>query len=127
MLNGRAEDNGARSNRQTKVELSRLAELHVRLLAKAAVNPIVLRFAPPRLSRVLETVTRVFEEAGRPLRACEIHAAAERLTGGPLLWSSVKGTLAGYSGGDAPRFRRISRGVYELANLEVQGRSHRPA
>jgi hypothetical protein len=110
------EDNGALSNPQDKVELSRLAELHARLVAKAAVNPILPRSAPPRLSRVLETVTRVLEEAGRPLRACEIHAAAELLTGGPLLWSSVKGTLAGYSGGDTPRFRRISRGVYELTS-----------
>jgi hypothetical protein len=110
------EDNGARSNPQAKVELSRLAELHGRLLAKAAVNLILPRSAPPRLSPVLETVTRVLEEAGRPLRACQIHAAAERLAGGPLLWSSVKGTLAGYSGGDAPRFRRISRGVYELTS-----------
>src|SRR5712691_10230820 len=103
------EGNGARSNPRAKVELARLAELYGRLLAKAAVNPILPRSAPPRLSPVLETVTRVLEEAGRPLRACEIHAAAERLTGGPLLWPSVKGTLAGYSGGDAPRFRRISR------------------
>jgi hypothetical protein len=63
---------------------------------------------------VLETVTRVLELAERPMRAREIHTAAERLARGPLLWSSVKGTLAGYSGGDAPRFRRISRGVYEL-------------
>ena len=92
-----------------------MAELRVRLVAKAAVNPILPRSAPPRLSPVLETVTRVLEQANRPLRACEIHAAAERFLGGPLLWSSVKGTLAGYSGGDVPRFRRISRGVYELA------------
>jgi len=106
--------NGARSNPQAKVELSRLAALHVRLVAKAAVNPILPRSAPRRLTPVLETVTRVLEEGGRPLRACDIHAAAERLAGGPLLWSSVKGTLAGYSGGYAPRFRRISRGAYEL-------------
>ena len=97
-----------------------MAELHVRLLAKAAVNPMFPRSALPRLSPVLETVTRVLEEAGRPLRACEIHAAAERLAGGPLLWSSVKGTLAGYSGGDAPRFRRIHRGVYELTSWQTQ-------
>jgi hypothetical protein len=92
-----------------------LAELHARLVAKAAENPILPRSAPPRLQPVLETLTRELEEAGRPLRACEIHAAAERLLGEPLEWSSVKGTLAGYSGGDVPRFRRVRRGVYELA------------
>ncbi len=57
------EDNGARSNPQARVELSRLAELHVRLLAKAAVNRILPRSAPPRLPPVLETVTWVLEQA----------------------------------------------------------------
>ncbi len=33
------------------------------------------------------------------MRAREIHAAAVRLAGRPLPWSSVKGTLAAYSGG----------------------------
>ena len=64
---------------------------------------------------MLETVTRVLEQAGRPRRACEIHEAAERLAGGPLLWSSVEGTLAAYASGEAPRFQRVSRGVYQLA------------
>lgn len=108
------EDNGARSNPQAKVELARLAQLHGRLVAKAAADPRPPRAAPPKASPVLETVTRVLEQAGRPLRACEIHAAAERLACGPLLWSSVKGTLAAYSSGEAPRFRRVSRGVYQL-------------
>jgi hypothetical protein len=112
------EDNGARSNPQAKVELSQLVELHVRLVARAALNPILPRVAPSRLSPVLGTVTRVLEEADRPLRAREIHAAAELVAGRPLLWSSVKGTLAAYSGGDAPRFRRISRGVYELTSRQ---------
>jgi hypothetical protein len=108
------EDNGARSNPQAKVELSRLAELHSRLVAKALTNPVVPRRVPAKPSPVLERVTRVLEEANRPLRACEIHAAAERLAGRPILWSSVKGTLAAHSCGDAPPFRRISRGVYQL-------------
>ena len=106
------EDNGARSNPQAKVEFSRLAELHGRLLAKAAVNPMLPRSAAPRLSPVLETVTRVLEEAGRPLRAREIHAAAEELAGTALLWASVKASLAGGVLGDSPRFQR-RYGVYQ--------------
>lgn len=106
---------GARSNPQVRVELSRLAELHGRLVAKAAANPELPRSAPLKLSPVLETVTRVLKEAGRPMRACEIHTAAERLAGRPLLWSSVKGILAAYSSGNRRRFQRICRGVYQLA------------
>ncbi len=70
---------------------------------------------------MLETVTRVVGEAGRPMRACEIHVAAERLVGVPMLWSSVKGTLSAYSRGEAPRFRRVGRGVYELAHCAGGG------
>jgi len=98
-----------------KVELLRLAELHGRLVAKAAMDPRRPHSAPRKPSPVLETVTRVLEQADRPLRACDIHAGAEGLACGPLLWSSVKGTLAAYSSGEAPRFRRVSRGVYQSA------------
>jgi hypothetical protein len=40
---------------------------------------------------VLETVTLVLELAGRPMRAYDIHAAANELLGRPVRWSSVKG------------------------------------
>jgi hypothetical protein len=109
------EDNGARSNPQAKVELARLAELRLRLLHRAAMDPKQPRPLPPKVSPVLETVTGVLERAGRPMRACEIHAAAERIAGQPLLLSSVKAILAAYSCRNNPRFRRISRGIYELA------------
>ena len=109
------EDTGARSNPQAKVELARVAELRGRLLAKAAESPVLPRSAPPKLAPVLETITRVLEQADRPLRAREIYKAAERVYGGTLLWSSVKGTLADYSSGETPRFRRVREGGYELA------------
>jgi hypothetical protein len=64
---------------------------------------------------VLETVTLVLELAGRPLRACEIHAAARELLGVPLRWRSVKGILSAYTIGGDRRFRRVGHGVYELA------------
>ena len=51
--------------------------------------------------------------AGKPMLAREIHAAACELAGEPLLWSSVKGTLAAYASGSDPRFRRIRRGMYQ--------------
>ena len=46
-----------------------------------------------------ETVTRVLELAGQPMRAREIHAAAEHLIGEVLRWTSVSQTSRGSSGG----------------------------
>ena len=110
------EDNGARSNPQALVELRRLGALHRRLVAKAAANPTQPRPAPPRPSPVLETVTLVLERTGRPMRAREIHAAAEELAGAALLWTSVKAALAGGVSGDSPRFQRVRHGVYQSAS-----------
>jgi hypothetical protein len=107
--------NGARSNPQLQVELSRLAGLQRRLLAKTATNPRQPRSAPAKVSPVLENVTLVVEQAGRPMRAREIHTTAEELAGEPLLWTSVKAALAGGACGRSPRFRRVGHGVYELA------------
>ncbi len=109
------EDNGARSNPQARVELARLGELHGRLLRKAAVNPTQPRPVPLRASPVLETVARVLERSGRPMQACEIHAAAEQLIGESLRWTSVKAALANGVTGGRPRFRRVRYGVYESA------------
>ena len=83
--------NGALSNPRAEVELSRLRDVQKRLLLKAAANHMEPRPAPARPSPVLETITRVLELESRPMRAREIHSAAEELLGRPLLWKSVKG------------------------------------
>jgi hypothetical protein len=64
---------------------------------------------------VLETVALVLALADRPMRARDIHAAAETLAGQQLHWSSVKAALAAGALGRSPRFDRLSRGVYRLA------------
>jgi hypothetical protein len=64
---------------------------------------------------VLATITRVLEEANRPMRAREIHAAASELVDEPLLWKSVKAALSADVTGEHPRFRRVRHGVYQLA------------
>ncbi|MBE3088104.1 MAG: hypothetical protein IMZ71_03185 [Chloroflexi bacterium] len=64
---------------------------------------------------MLETVTLVLELAGKPMRACEIHAAAEQLAGEPLLWKSVKAALSADVTGEHPHVRRVRHGVYQLA------------
>ena len=67
------------------------------------------------MSPVLETITVVLERAGRPMQGREIHAAGEKLAGEPLLWKSVKAALSVNVTGEHPRFRRVSRGAYQLA------------
>ena len=106
--------NGARSNPRLGVELSRLGALHGELLRKASANPREPRPVPAKVSPVLETVTLVLELAVEPMRAREIHAAAEQLAGEPLRWTSVKGTLAAYAGGREARFERVRRGYYRI-------------
>jgi hypothetical protein len=113
--NGGLKLNGALSNPQAGVELSRLGALHDELLRRASVNPLVSRPVSAKVSPVLETVTLVLELAGKPMRAREIHAAAEQLLGQPLRWTSVKGALAGYASGPERRFRRVRHGIYEIA------------
>jgi len=47
--------------------------------------------------------------------ASEIYSAAEELAGKPLLRTSVKAALAAGAFGPSQRFRRVHRGVYQLA------------
>jgi hypothetical protein len=92
----------------------RLGELRQSLLEKAAATPRAARPAPARRSPVLETVTRVLEEAVHPMRTCEIYAAANAFSAVPLRWGSVKEALSAYTRGRDRRFLRVRRGVYQL-------------
>ena len=115
------EDNGARSNPRPQLKLARLALIHERLLTTAEARPREPRHAPPRASPVLEIVTRVLEHAGQPMRAREIHAAAEQLAGEALLWTSVKAALAAGTASRTPRFLRIRHGTYQRARRQECG------
>ena len=101
-----------------KTLLIRLGGLQKKLLRAASEDPREPRDRPVRRPPVLELVTRVLESADRPMRACEVHAAASELYDGPLLWHSVKEALAAYSIGGDRRFRRVGHGIYELARAE---------
>jgi hypothetical protein len=50
------------------------------------------------------------------MRARDIHAAAERMLGEVVAWSSVKGALASNVSGSSLRFVRVARGRYVLAD-----------
>jgi len=109
--------NGARSNPRAGVEFVRLGALHDELLRKALINPREPRPVPAKVSPVLETMTLALELAGEPMRAREIHAAAEKLADEPLLWTSVKAALAAGTSGPSQRFRS--------GNLKTTAATHR--
>jgi hypothetical protein len=119
--------NGALSNpfATDKNLLKPLIHLHRALIQRAAVNPQQTRSPLSRPSPVLQTVTLVLEQTGQPMRAREIHAAAELLFGEQLLWSSVKASLAAGASGRLPRFERLSHGVYRLARRSSDASSTR--
>ena len=112
--------NGARSNPRVGVELSRVGALHDELRRKALANPREPRSVPAKVSPVLETVIRVLKQAGDPMRAREIHAAAEQLAGEPLLWKSVKAALAVNAEGEEARFERVRYGYYRIRGHVVR-------
>jgi len=95
--------------------LVRVRDSRKHLLEKAVIEPREPRAIPGGRDPVLETVTRVLECAVKPLRACEVHNAAEDLLQRPLKWSSVKAALAANAVGRQPRFRRTSYGRYRLS------------
>jgi hypothetical protein len=82
----------------------------------ATTTPSTLWPPLPRKGLVIATITAVLEHADQPLRAREIHAAAQALTGRPLKCSSVKATLAEHARKPKPRFERVSHGCYRLAD-----------
>ena len=60
----------------------------------------------------------------RPLRACEVYAAASALYGRPLLWHSVKEALSAYTIGGDRRFRSVGYGIYEHAPRRASWACH---
>jgi hypothetical protein len=85
------------------------------LLEQAETSPRTPRSATARPHPALRTVTDVLLASSRPMRAREIHGAAEQLLGEPLRWASVRGILSAYTIGGDRRFRRLRRGLSELA------------
>lgn len=117
------EDNGALSNPRARVEFDRLVDLCSRLRQEAADNPRRPRAVPPRLSPVLKLVSLVLERADGPMRAREIHVAAEELAGTPLRWASVRQALSAGVPAESPRFQRVRHGVYQAALAARDGPS----
>ena len=76
--------NGALSNHHLRLALSRLGAIHEGLVTTAPAAPLTPRSSPRKPVPVLQTVTRVLEIADQPMRACEVHTAAEQFLGEPF-------------------------------------------
>lgn len=111
------EDNGALSNPLVLLELTRAEEVKRRIERGGVCT---LTPSPPtrRVGLVSNAVTEVLLAAVGPMRASDVHRAAEVLAGEPLKWSTVKATLAKHPSGSNARYRRTGYGCYEIAQRE---------
>jgi len=71
---------------------------------------------PPRIGAVVDTIIEVLELADRPMRARDVHAAAEELLGQPIKWSSVRATLAAHASGPIRGSSASAMGVIASRN-----------
>ena len=67
---------------------------------------------PRRAGAVQEAVIQVLANAGRPLQAREIHAAAEEMVGTPLSWNTVKDCLHKNARRPYSAVERVGHGRY---------------
>jgi hypothetical protein len=85
--------NGARLNLDLRERLARLGVLQEPLLAREPDGGPARAGLRRRQGLLLEAVTDVLELAGGPLRVREVHAAAEKLRGERVPFSSVNEAL----------------------------------
>jgi hypothetical protein len=104
---------GALLNPRLQVELPRLVRLREHLADRDTVPRAARRALRRRQGSVLDAVTNVLEQAGRPLRVREVRAAVEECLGGSIPFSSVNEALSTHTSGKDHRFRRVCYGVYE--------------
>jgi len=108
---------GVLSNHELQGSLGRLTEKLAAVQASGAQPRVVpsQRLRSRRPGWVVDALVQVLGGRGEPMRAREIHAAAETVLGEAVAWSSVKGALASNISGSSPRFVRVARGWYVLA------------
>jgi hypothetical protein len=80
----------------TSLNRAHLASAHLlarSLAARPAPESQLQSQIRPRAGFVQAAVIRALAEADRPLRAREIHTAAQKLAGTPLSWNTIKDCL----------------------------------
>ena len=103
------EENGARLNRRRLSDAYRLA---CALANRCRPEPQAQSQIRPRAGAIQEAVIQVLASAERPLRAREIHAAAEELAGTALSWNTVKDCLHKHARRPDSLIQRVGHGSY---------------
>ena len=109
VISQRMEENGARLNRRRLSDAYRLAGA---LANRCRPEPQSQSQIRPRAGAIQEAVIQVLASAERPLRAREIHAAAEKLAGTALCWNTVKDCLHKHARRPHSPIERVSHGSY---------------
>jgi hypothetical protein len=111
------EENGARLNRD------RLASAYLltgSLAARPATETQLQSQIRPRAGAIQEAVIAVLTAAERPLRAREVHAAAEDLARTSLSWNTVKDCLHKNARLPDGPIERVSHGCYRPRSAPSQ-------
>jgi hypothetical protein len=110
------EESGPRLNRD------RLANAHLltRSLARRTAPPTPLRSQIPRRAGAVQAaVIAALARAERPLRAREVHAAAEELAATGLSWNTVKDCLHKNARRPGSPVERVGHGRYRSTSLRM--------
>ena len=105
--------NGALLNREVREDLGRSADLAGRIRQLPAVEAAKWPALARRSGLVRNAVFQVLAASKQPLRAPEIHAAAERLVGEPLSWNTVKDCLHKSARRPDLPVERVGHGCYQ--------------
>jgi hypothetical protein len=94
-----------------------------RLVQRRSETPVacttVTRTTEPRRTALLELAELVLRREARPMRLREIHFAASTVLARELPAHSMKQALSANLKSRRPRFRRLSRGLYDLGDNSV--------
>jgi hypothetical protein len=104
------EENGARLNRSRLASASLLAGS---LAARPGPETPARRQVGRRAGAVQEAVIQVLAAADKPLRAREIHSAAQELAGTALSWNTVEDCLHTNTRRPDSPIERVSHGRYQ--------------
>ena len=103
------EENGALLNRD---RLANACLLVRSLVGRPGTEAQSQRQILPRAGAVQEAVIRALAAADRPLRAREIHSAAQKLAGTAVSWNTVKDCLHKNARRPDSRIERVGHGRY---------------
>ena len=106
------EESGARLNRDRPERLAAACRLIRAIRARPETETQSQSQIRVRAGAIQQAVIQALAQADRPLRAREVHAAAEKLVGQPLSWNTVKDCLHKRARRSGTLVERVGHGRY---------------